>query len=79
MYREGKYEEAYEVYSEALEIDHLNVFTNAKLFCNRALVGSKVCSFTHTSGPPKWSFFRLENSKRPYRTVVKLLTWIRDI
>ena len=40
-FREGKHEEAYKTYSEGLEIDPLNVFTNAKLFCNRALVGSK--------------------------------------
>lgn len=42
LYREGKSEGAYQVYSEALEIDPLNVFTNAKLYCNRALAGSKV-------------------------------------
>ena len=41
-YRQGKMEEAYLLYSEALEIDHLNILTNAKLYCNRALVGSKV-------------------------------------
>lgn len=42
LYREGKHEQAFEVYSEALELDPHNVFTNAKLFCNRALVGSKI-------------------------------------
>ena len=42
LFREGSHKEAYEVYTEALEVDPLNVFTNAKLYCNRALVGSKV-------------------------------------
>ena len=35
-------QKAYDLYSEALEIDPNNRRTNAKLFCNRALVGSKV-------------------------------------
>lgn len=33
---------AYGLYTEALGIDKLNKYTNAKLYCNRALVGSKV-------------------------------------
>lgn len=33
---------AYDLYTEALDIDHLNTYTNSKLYCNRALVGSKV-------------------------------------
>ncbi len=41
-FRRGKNQLAYETYTEALEIDPLNTFTNAKLFCNRALVGTKV-------------------------------------
>ena len=36
-------QKAFDLYSEALEIDPNNRKTNAKLFCNRALVGSKVC------------------------------------
>ncbi len=36
------YARAHELYTEALAIDSLNTFTNAKLFCNRALAGAKV-------------------------------------
>jgi len=41
-FRSGNNHRAYDIYSEALKIDPLNTFTNAKLYCNRALVGSKV-------------------------------------
>ena len=41
-FRSGDNHRAYDIYSEALIIDPLNTFTNAKLYCNRALVGSKV-------------------------------------
>uniref|UniRef100_A0A668RGA5 DnaJ homolog subfamily C member 7 n=1 Tax=Oreochromis aureus TaxID=47969 RepID=A0A668RGA5_OREAU len=40
-FKEGNYEAAYELYSEALTIDPNNIKTNAKLYCNRATVGSK--------------------------------------
>lgn len=42
-FRQGEMKLAYDIYTEALDIDHLNTYTNAKLYCNRALVGSKVC------------------------------------
>ncbi len=42
-FKRGDYNKAYELYSQALSIDPLNTFTNAKLYCNRALSGSKVC------------------------------------
>lgn len=41
-YRLGDMVAAYGLYTEALGIDKLNKYTNAKLYCNRALVGSKV-------------------------------------
>ncbi|KTF92142.1 hypothetical protein cypCar_00036029 [Cyprinus carpio] len=41
-FKEGSYEEAYDLYSEALTIDPNNIKTNAKLYCNRATVGSKL-------------------------------------
>lgn len=41
-FKEGNYEAACELYSEALTIDPNNIKTNAKLYCNRATVGSKV-------------------------------------
>uniref|UniRef100_A0A672G6M5 DnaJ homolog subfamily C member 7 n=1 Tax=Salarias fasciatus TaxID=181472 RepID=A0A672G6M5_SALFA len=41
-FKEGSYEAAYELYSEALTIDPNNIKTNAKLYCNRATVGSKL-------------------------------------
>lgn len=42
-FRQGKMKVAYDLYTEALDIDHQNTYTNSKLYCNRALVGSKVC------------------------------------
>lgn len=41
-FRRGQMEVAYGLYTEALDIDHLNTYTNSKLYCNRALVGSKI-------------------------------------
>uniref|UniRef100_A0A673BM62 DnaJ homolog subfamily C member 7 n=1 Tax=Sphaeramia orbicularis TaxID=375764 RepID=A0A673BM62_9TELE len=41
-FKEGNFEAAYELYSEALTIDPNNIKTNAKLYCNRATVGSKL-------------------------------------
>jgi DnaJ family protein C protein 7 len=38
----GKIQDAYNLYSEALKIDPINKLTNAKIFCNRATVSSKV-------------------------------------
>ena len=44
-FRVGKLQLAYDTYTEALAIDPLNVFTNSKLYCNRATVLSKVSAF----------------------------------
>ncbi|MGH0187930.1 UNVERIFIED_CONTAM: hypothetical protein FKN15_027204 [Acipenser sinensis] len=41
-FKDGNYEAAYELYSEALTIDPNNIKTNAKLYCNRGTVGSKL-------------------------------------
>ena len=41
-FKSGKLNEAYTLYSEALEIDPCNKFTNAKLYFNRATVAAKV-------------------------------------
>ncbi|XP_059160959.1 dnaJ homolog subfamily C member 7-like [Physella acuta] len=41
-FRAGKYQDAYNLYSEALNIDPNNKSTNSKLFCNRATVCSKL-------------------------------------
>jgi len=41
-FRVGKLQLAYDTYTEALAIDPLNVFTNSKLYCNRATVLLKV-------------------------------------
>uniref|UniRef100_A0A8C7WNM0 DnaJ homolog subfamily C member 7 n=1 Tax=Oryzias sinensis TaxID=183150 RepID=A0A8C7WNM0_9TELE len=41
-FKDGNFEAAYELYSEALTIDPNNIKTNAKLYCNRATVGSKL-------------------------------------
>ena len=38
----GNYQAAYDIYSEALEVDEVNVSLNSKLYCNRALAASKV-------------------------------------
>ncbi|XP_019751464.1 dnaJ homolog subfamily C member 7 [Hippocampus comes] len=47
-FKEGSFDAAYVLYSEALTIDPNNIKTNAKLYCNRATVGSKcVCVVEH--------------------------------
>jgi hypothetical protein len=38
----AKYDQAYQLYSEALAIDTKNKLTNAKLYFNRATVAAKV-------------------------------------
>ena len=46
LFKSGRLNEAYQLYSEALKIDPNNKSTNAKLFFNRATVCSKVVSET---------------------------------
>ncbi|CAJ0950857.1 unnamed protein product [Ranitomeya imitator] len=41
-FKEGNYEMAYRLYSEALSIDPNNIKTNAKLYCNRGTVNAKL-------------------------------------
>ncbi|XP_068120408.1 dnaJ homolog subfamily C member 7 isoform X2 [Hyperolius riggenbachi] len=41
-FKEGNYEQAYRLYSEALSIDPNNIKTNAKLYCNRGTVNAKL-------------------------------------
>ena len=41
-FRSGKFEAAFTIYTQALQIDPNNKFTNSKLYCNRATVCSKV-------------------------------------
>ncbi|KAH0516036.1 DnaJ-like protein subfamily C member 7 [Microtus ochrogaster] len=41
-FKEGNYKLAYELYREALGIDPNNIKTNAKLYCNRGAVNSKL-------------------------------------
>ncbi|KAM3922547.1 dnaJ homolog subfamily C member 7 [Leptodactylus fuscus] len=41
-FKEGNYELAYRLYSEALSIDPNNIKTNAKLYCNRGTVNAKL-------------------------------------
>jgi DnaJ family protein C protein 7 len=41
-FKSGKLEDAYTLYSEALQIDPCNKYTNAKLFFNRATVAAKL-------------------------------------
>jgi DnaJ family protein C protein 7 len=42
-FKGGKWAEAYDLYTQALDIDPCNKFTNAKLYFNRATVAAKVC------------------------------------
>ena len=44
-FRAGRLQSARKIYTEALEVDPLNIFTNSKLYCNRAAVLVKVTSF----------------------------------
>lgn len=39
-FKSGRYQEAYNLYTEALKIDPLNIKTNAKLYFNKAIVSS---------------------------------------
>ncbi|XP_078281077.1 dnaJ homolog subfamily C member 7 isoform X2 [Rhinoraja longicauda] len=41
-FKEGSFDKAFELYTEALKIDPNNIKTNAKLYCNRGTVGSKL-------------------------------------
>jgi len=41
-FKSANHQKAYDLYTEALQIDDKNRRTNAKLFCNRALVGFKL-------------------------------------
>uniref|UniRef100_A0A4W3HQL7 DnaJ homolog subfamily C member 7 n=1 Tax=Callorhinchus milii TaxID=7868 RepID=A0A4W3HQL7_CALMI len=41
-FKEGSFDKAYGLYTEALKIDQNNIKTNAKLYCNRGTVGSKL-------------------------------------
>ncbi|XP_074645859.1 dnaJ homolog subfamily C member 7-like [Tubulanus polymorphus] len=41
-FRSGKFDDAYRIYTEALEIDPHNIYTNSKLYCNRATVCAKL-------------------------------------
>ena len=40
--KSGNYQAAYDIYTEALAVDAVNVSLNSKLYCNRALAASKV-------------------------------------
>jgi hypothetical protein len=42
VFKMSNWSAAYEIYTEALGIDPCNKFTNAKLYCNRAIVAAKV-------------------------------------
>jgi len=42
LFSSGKFQEAYNIYTEALTVDPRNKSTNAKLYYNRALVSSKL-------------------------------------
>lgn len=41
-FKNGQLQEAYNIYSSALKIDENNIYTNAKLYFNRATVSSKI-------------------------------------
>ncbi|KAK7112781.1 dnaJ homolog subfamily C member 7-like [Littorina saxatilis] len=41
-FRAGRLQEAYDLYTKALDIDAHNISTNSKLYCNRATVSSKL-------------------------------------
>lgn len=46
-YKREEYQEAYELYSEALTIDPHNIMTNAKLHFNKATVAFKVLHYLY--------------------------------
>lgn len=59
-FKDGNFEAAYDLYSDALTIDPNNIKTNAKLYCNRATVGSKVCNvYRRDARVLSFTFYRL--------------------
>ena len=42
MFKTSNWSSAYDIYTQALQIDPCNKFTNAKLYSNRAIVAAKV-------------------------------------
>lgn len=44
-FKAGRYQEAYNLYTEALKIDPLNIKTNAKLYFNKACVSSNLSKY----------------------------------
>eukprot|EP00118_Oscarella_pearsei_P028830 m.3045 g.3045 ORF g.3045 m.3045 type:complete len:509 (+) comp9026_c0_seq1:154-1680(+) len=44
-FKVGKYSDALDIYTAALDIDPFNQITNAKLFYNRALANAQLCKF----------------------------------
>lgn len=42
LFKAGKFRDAHKMYTEALDIDPLNKDINSKLYCNRALMNSKM-------------------------------------
>ena len=53
-FKSGKAQDAYDLYTEALAIDPNNIFTNSKLYFNRATVCSKVSEMIAISGYTSW-------------------------
>ncbi|XP_028402914.1 dnaJ homolog subfamily C member 7-like [Dendronephthya gigantea] len=64
-YKTGKFQEAYDLYSNALEIDPNNVSTCAKLFYNRGVVASRNAR-------------RLANQRPQVACIETLIGWIRS-
>lgn len=65
-FKEGNYKLAFTLYTEALAIDPNNRKTNAKLYCNRGTVNSKV------SAQVESFLFRSGISLKPSNTVLNV-------
>uniref|UniRef100_A0A8C4R5X6 DnaJ (Hsp40) homolog, subfamily C, member 7 n=1 Tax=Eptatretus burgeri TaxID=7764 RepID=A0A8C4R5X6_EPTBU len=65
-FKDGQLQEAYDMYSSALQIDPNNRITNAKIYCNRAAVSMKVPLLFHTH---KASTYSQPYSKNAHITV----------
>lgn len=77
-YRAGKFEEAYTIYTQALETDPNNRSVNAKLFLNRAMVCSELGRFTEAVDDCSKALMLDENCRQALLQRAKCYTELRD-
>ncbi len=66
-FKNGDYQRALDLYSDALAIDPINIITNAKLYCNRALMKQKMGDITEAIADCSKAIELDENYLRAYQ------------